>query len=259
MTHHIQKTTISASNVFAGVNRRKTLGRMFLPALMVGAILPIVGLSGCAKHSKDQFVVGSTPPGTYKTRHPIVLGEREQVLDVPVSSQSTGLPLASASAVRGFTSSYKKSAGGVMTIMLPAGSPNQRAARRISNRVADVVISQGVPASRISITTYDAHNHGSAAPIRLSYGAVTASVGECGAWDKDLSDNHENRNYKNYGCATQSNLAAIVSNPADLLGPRGTTGIDAARRGKVIEDYRSGDRTQSTSEFPPITSVFATE
>ncbi|GAI42846.1 unnamed protein product, partial [marine sediment metagenome] len=37
----------------------------------------------------------------------------------------------------------------------------------------------------------------------------------------------------------QNNLAAQIANPADLLGPRASTTIDAERRGKVIDAYRN--------------------
>jgi pilus assembly protein CpaD len=59
-----------------------------------------------------------------------------------------------------------------------------------------------------------------------------------------MSDS-ENKNYKNFGCAYQNNLAAMVANPMDLLGPRQTGPIDAADRDKVISDYRTRTGTWS--------------
>ena len=59
-----------------------------------------------------------------------------------------------------------------------------------------------------------------------------------------MIETSENQNYSNFGCATQKNLAAIVANPADLLGPRGITEIDSTRRTTVIQDWQengSGD------------------
>ncbi|MBW8682682.1 CpaD family pilus assembly lipoprotein, partial [Klebsiella pneumoniae subsp. pneumoniae] len=77
------------------------------------------------------------------------------------------------------------------------------------------------------------------APIRLSYSAMTASTGPCGQWPKDLLETADNKHYANFGCASQNNLAAQIANPADLLGPRASTTIDAERRGKVIDAYRN--------------------
>ncbi len=60
----------------------------------------------------------------------------------------------------------------------------------------------------------------------------------CGQWNEDILDTTQNRNYENFGCATQKNLAAMVANPEDLLGPRGESEIDATRRTNVINDWR---------------------
>ena len=231
------------------------LGRgEFLAKACAAALL--LAITGCAKHSPDHFTVGAVE-GDYKTRHPIVLQEQEQTLDIPLASTAADLPLASKSAVRGFSMSFLRSAAGTMTIMLPSGSPNERAARSVRNNIVGEMTRAGIPSNRIATVTYYAHEHGAAAPIRLSYGAINASVTGCGKWKADLSDNSENRNYHNFGCASQNNLAAIISNPADLIGPRGTTGIDAARRAKVIDDYRKGEETNTRDEsYTTIGSVF---
>jgi pilus assembly protein CpaD len=51
-------------------------------------------------------------------------------------------------------------------------------------------------------------------------------------------NNAENKHYADFGCSYQNNLAAQIANPADLIGPRKQTSIDAERRGQVIDDYR---------------------
>ena len=59
----------------------------------------------------------------------------------------------------------------------------------------------------------------------------------------------ENKHYANFGCSYQNNLAAQIANPADLLGPRKQTPIDAENRGVVIDDYQTG-RTSDDSGNP---------
>lgn len=209
------------------------------PTLAMIAVMPALALTGCATHSKDHFVVGGTSNQTYKTRHPIVLDEKEQTLDIPVGAESFGLPRASLSAIEGYASNFKGGASGVITVMLPKGSANQRAAKHVLPQIVDAVTSRGIQRSRMRMTHYDATRHGSSAPVRLSYMAVKAGVTGCGRWDGDLAANNiENRNYTNFGCATQANLAAQLANPADLLAPRGSTPVDATRRSNVIEAYR---------------------
>ena len=57
---------------------------------------------------------------------------------------------------------------------------------------------------------------------------MVAEAGPCGLWPDDLGpdnnpDHFENREYYNFGCATQRNLAAMVDQPADLVQPRAET------------------------------------
>ena len=52
-------------------------------------------------------------------------------------------------------------------------------------------------------------------------------------------DTSENKHYADFGCSYQNNLAAQMANPADLLGPRKPSTIDAENRGAVIDVYRA--------------------
>jgi pilus assembly protein CpaD len=53
----------------------------------------------------------------------------------------------------------------------------------------------------------------------------------------------ENKDYYNFGCATQRNLAAMVDNPSDLEQPRSETAAYTARRTAAFEKYRRGEPT----------------
>ena len=92
----------------------------------------------------------------YKTRHPIIIDEREQTLDVPIATSSYGLPYASQSAIEGFAYRYKKSASGVITIMFPSGSPNEAAARTIGRKIMETINNSGVPREKVRMTSYNA-------------------------------------------------------------------------------------------------------
>lgn len=219
--------------------------------IALGAALPMLALAGCAKHSEDHFVVGSIQDN-HKVRHPIIIDESEKTLDIPVARDSRDLTHASASAVDGFAQKFRNSAGGYVTILLPEGSPNKAAASKIGSKAAARLRSNGIASHRIRFFSYNANQHGNAAPVRLSYQAVSAKVEGCGQWNRDLTSTHENKQYHNFGCASQSNLAAIISNPSDLIAPRGMSSIDAQRRGAVIEEYRAQGQvleTRPSDEF----------
>ncbi|MCK1975268.1 CpaD family pilus assembly protein, partial [Bacillus safensis] len=76
----------------------------------------------------------------------------------------------------------------------------------------------GIKANNIAIENYPVESPDAAAPIRISYYAITAGTTPCGRWPDDLASTPENKHYANFGCASQNNLAAQVANPADLLG-----------------------------------------
>jgi pilus assembly protein CpaD len=197
------------------------------------ALLAVSLLAGCAQRD----MTGSIPDD-YRTNHPIVISEKEQVADIPVGHADSTLSIAQRSIVQNAIANYHANGSGVIHILLPAGSPNERAAARLRGDIAAVLRKGGVKPFNISSERYQAGADESP-PIRLSYSAMAASTGPCGQWPKDLLDTADNRHYANFGCASQNNLAAQVANPADLLGPRATTTIDAERRGVVIDDYRN--------------------
>ena len=228
--------------------------RSTILAATVAAVAATSLLAGCANHSSRHFTVGSTP-SSYKQTHPIVLDERQRILDVPVGSASSGLTLDAKQSVMAFAGGYHREKGSAMQILIPGGSGNHTAARHVSNAIADVLKSEGVPSHAVHMGGYDASAHGAAAPVRIAYRAITASVSGCGKWDKDLTDTADNANYHNFGCASQNNLAEMVDNPADLLGPRAPALIEPARRTNVIGKYIGGESTASSTTYRPATAA----
>ncbi|HXF55090.1 MAG TPA: CpaD family pilus assembly lipoprotein, partial [Hyphomicrobiaceae bacterium] len=67
----------------------------------------------------------------------------------------------------------------------------------------------------------------------------------CGAWPANLADSHAGLNYANFGCANQRNFAAMVSNPADLLGPRTETPPASEKRDVQWQKHTKGESTIS--------------
>jgi pilus assembly protein CpaD len=56
----------------------------------------------------------------------------------------------------------------------------------------------------------------------------------------------ENKDYYNFGCANQRNMAAMVDNPSDLEQPRPETPSYQARRTTSFEKYRKGTTTATS-------------
>lgn len=211
---------------------RRSTSRIALVAVLL-TCATLVG--GCAS---DELTVGSVPDD-YRTRHPIVVSQSERSEDIIVSANARKISYRDRAVVEGFTQDFKRSGAQSIAILIPSGSPNEAAARRIAYQAVGIMGEKGISAHRIRVQHYSAVEHGDAATVRLVYGDITAHVpSNCGQWPNDLFEDSQNYNYQNFGCATQTNLAAMVANPADLLGPRGESEIDASRRTTVIENWR---------------------
>ena len=157
--------------------------------------------------------------------------------------------------INGFARNFNRSGSGILTVMVPAGSPNARVAANISGQVRHVLRRAGVPAAAIEHRAYAASGEEFNAPIRLAYNRMAAHAGPCGTWGDQAGRTSENRNYQNYGCATQQNLAAMVSNPLDLMYPADSQPPDAERRANVMAAYRTGSRTQTDYSGEPDSSI----
>jgi len=73
---------------------------------------------------------------------------------------------------------------------------------------------------------------------------TTASVPTCPNWSDARALGGTSSSHSNYGCATNSNLAAMIADPADLvLGQAGTTTDDAAEAAKAVKSYRNRIQT----------------
>lgn len=227
-------TRISITSLKASSPRRLTA----LALLAAGALI----LPSCGTTRPDHTVTTSSVPDDYRTRHPITLAEVEHTLDVPIAAGDQRLLPATRDLIRGFAQDFGSLSSGTMQVELPDNAANSGAAIAVRNQVRQVLIDAGVPNRRVVMSRYASAAPEASAPIRLRFVAVTAVTDDCGQWPSDLFGKTmiDNKNWENFGCASQQNLAAQIANPADLVGPRGMTPIDAQRRANVISVYRAG-------------------
>lgn len=212
-------------------------GRMPLPgyrAVLAAATMAL--LAGCAG-PRDSITVGSVPDD-YRTNHPIMISEKDEVLDLPVGTGNFRMSEVHKVAVNGYISHYDRRAAATVSIMVPSGSANSAAANAVARDVAQHLYRRGVPSGRVVMVPYAA-SADTAAPVRLIYGRMRAHTGPCGRWPADVLDTTDNKHYANFGCASQNNLAAQIANPADLLGPREMGDIDADNRADALDQYKA--------------------
>ncbi|WP_420335644.1 CpaD family pilus assembly protein [Roseibium sp.] len=183
----------------------------------------------------------------YRYRHPIVITEEPETLDLPIGQNTRNLHGPIESTIAAFGAESRRKGNGSVEILVPSGGANEAAVHAVTGDIRHALQRGGVSRSRISTRTYAVQDPKAEAPIRLSYAAMQATAGPCGAWPKNIGGGiGENTEYENFGCATQSNLASMVDNPSDLLTPRASTPSDQARRATVIENYRGGTDTTGT-------------
>jgi pilus assembly protein CpaD len=217
--------------------RRTPRGR---PLLLAAGLL--VALAGCK--ATDQHIIVGSVPEDYRTNHPIAIDESVQTMDIPVGLNTAALSDPVRSNIQAFAQRFVASGSALVAIVSPTGSPNESVAAYVSYQVQDTLIAAGVNPRSIDFRVYRAGSGENTAPVRIAYASVTAKAAPCGPWPDQAARSGENRHYFNYGCASQNNLAAIVSNPLDLLYPRGMTPADASRRSTVLERYRNGEAFQ---------------
>lgn len=218
------------------IGRAPAVARLVLVAAAVSL------LSGCAFQKRDSVVVGAIPDD-YRTNHPIVIAEKEETLDLPVGASSRGATASQRASLEGFLAGYDSSAAPVLNIITPSGSPNAVAAAEVGQDFARIAKRNGVPSSRIMMASYQASAQEVSAPVRVSFVAMRAQTDKCGRWPDDLLQTSENKHYANFGCSYQNNVAAQIANPADLLGPRKPSPIDADNRSNVIGEYQTRETT----------------
>lgn len=82
--------------------------------------------------------------------------------------------------------------------------------------------------------------------VRVVVSRTKATVPNCPNWSKAPTPNFDNSSDSNYGCAINSNLAAMIANPQDLVHGREGSGVgDTLTSNKAVDQYRNATPTGS--------------
>jgi pilus assembly protein CpaD len=224
--------------------RTRIAGRRSVAALAVrAAVAAGCALFLCGCNTDQQAAAVPDPPSDYRLRHPITLRESDHAIEVFIGSNRPELTPTQRAQVLSFGLGWKREATGGVIVERPVGVSNEQASSDAMREIASILAASGLPLQSIAMRTYPATS--SVASIRISYPKVMAQAGPCGIWPEDIGPSmnrnyFENKQYWNFGCASQRNLAAMIDNPADLVQPRAETAAYAMRRSVVVEKYRTG-------------------
>ena len=203
-----------------------------------------VSLTGCKTSEGGEQVLGWSMVDPAQ-RHPIMVTQAPTNLDVEVSRGRPGLAPEQRASVIDFLRRYKReSTTGKLVISAPGGAPNEVSVVQAAGIVKGLARSEGIAWNEIRVEPYGAEEGNPQPPLRLSFVRHSAEAPDCGRFPANLAEEAKNLPYANLGCASQRNLAAMVANPQDLLGPRTeTTARNANRRDVIMDKWIKGDTT----------------
>jgi len=232
------------------MTRKTRAGHARTLSLSGALVATAIALGGC-NLTGDNIATG-TVPDDYRQRHPIAITEGEQSIVVFVGRARGNLTETQRDDVMGMARTWRRDGTGAIAIDVPAGTTNARSAQAVYQEIRGMLASMGVPAHAITRRSYRVDDPRALPTIRISYPKMAAVAGPCGVWPADLGPSISNPSYSedkqwdNFGCATQSNLAAMVANTSDLVQPRTETAAYTPRRSVAFQKYGKGESTATT-------------
>jgi pilus assembly protein CpaD len=217
--------------------------RPILTRLAVASTVALL-LTACKLTEEPGAHVAGWTTVDARQRHPIMVSEQPANLTVRVARGASGLSPQQRAQVYDFVNRYSARDVGNARIIIgvPSGSANEIAAMHALADLRELVRTVGIAEANVMVQAYRADGNREP-PIRMSYTRFVAEAPDCGHWPTNLGEDPRNLPYPNFGCATQRNLAAQVSNPADLLGPRTMQPGSAERRDTIWNSYVKGEST----------------
>ncbi|MGB5078545.1 MAG: CpaD family pilus assembly protein [Sphingorhabdus sp.] len=106
----------------------------------------------------------------------------------------------------------------------------------VTRAVADITAARGILLAGAAPVT-----SGPVAPgnVRVVVTRSKASVPSCPDWTSTSESNFNGSNHSNHGCASNSNLAAMVADPEDLVRGRESKRVDTNSGKRAVDTYRT--------------------
>ena len=194
-----------------------------LPAIAFAVTLGL-GLAGC----------GGMPTNTslYSTKQPVV--ERTNMV-IDVNTTAGGLPISEQQRLHGWFETMDLRYGDRIAIENPGQNP------AVTGAIRDLAARYGLIISDTAPVTSGYLQPGQA---RVVITRSTAAVPGCPDWSATSDMNYMNALSPGFGCAINSNLAAMVADPQDLLeGKKGDSETLIVTSNKAISSYRTAEPT----------------
>lgn len=184
---------------------------------------------GCDEHGRlsNRMALSLSEP---ETAHPIGFSSRAETLLIQLPPRGAGLSHNQVSDIYRFAKRYKAESNGRLTVSVPGRSVRDGvASSRALDDLRQALREAEVDERRVEKAHHTASRHLGHA-LRLSYLRPIAIAPECGLWYRDVGREPERVPYPQFGCATQRNLAGMVSNARDLQRPQDEDASSSERR-----------------------------
>lgn len=220
-----------------------TASRPNLALLALGAGLMTLG--ACAS-SAPSSVPASYMTGTALDRNEVGVTKRTEFLEIAIDPHASELSDSDRQRIRSFVGLYAQRGHGPLVMSLPQASANPQLAVTAVAEARAIAWDSGVEYDEISGS---AHGAGEkfAQPMILAFQIYDAVAPDCAQKSAyDFSDVSSNNTLPTLGCSVRTNLAAMIADPADLLGTRPLGPGDADRREVILQKFREGEATGAT-------------
>lgn len=210
---------------------------------LLTAVVLALAMAGCG--SVDRTVPTAAIPADYHARHPVVLTDATEPLDIFLVGPTGRLDRRQEHDLEAFAAHYLAHGESGIVIGVPTGAVDHAAAERTLTAVRRALVALGVR-QPIRVGTYPVADPALTSPLHLSYTRLQARIASrCGDWPDDLNSGAslhgwDNRSYYNLGCAATKTLAAQVDDPRDLVRGRAEDPSDVQLRTRAIGFLRRG-------------------
>jgi pilus assembly protein CpaD len=181
-------------------------------------LAPAALLGGCGTYN-----------GGLDSAHQPVVERSSFALDLTVAGGS--LAPGEAARLNGWLASMRTGYGDRIALDDPTGAIGVRDQVSAQAAKLGLLLVDGAPVTTGAITP---------GTVRVVVTRTTASVPHCPDYSRDYQPDYSQSTSSNFGCAINSNLAAMAANPEDLVRGRPGTGVtDPVTAAKAVEALRN--------------------
>ena len=191
--------------------------------------LALLALAGCSSAEPEAFPEPPQPKPQ--------VSEVTASLNLALTARG-GLDAAARSQAAAFLDAYRDGGRGPLLAVVTA--PDRAALNGASAALRDLAVRRGLPAGALVVSA----GVGAPAAAALRYTDFAATPPGCTP-EIVYSSKRRNQLADSFACATESNIAAMVAHPGDLVAPTAASAADGVRVGRAVDLYHQGKATQA--------------